>query len=192
MSVTLLWILNGRGVELSLDATLSETHTLESTATTNPVEDGVAVSDHLRLQPRAVSVQGIIANTPVKLEAGKEYPRGQAGRASAAYETLRKLRESKQLVTLVTALGHYPNMMMTSLVIPRERQGEALQFTAQFRELILVRTQTVQLPKAKKPRGKPPVKDGKKATPEAPAAGTRESVANVMLDLSGILKARGQ
>jgi hypothetical protein len=38
---------------------------------------------------------------------------------------------------------------MTSLIVPRGQNGEVLEFTATFRELAVVRTQTVTVPKLK-------------------------------------------
>jgi hypothetical protein len=136
---------------LELDAALRETHTLEAEATKNPVEEGFAVTDHLQLQPRTYQVDGVISNTPI-IPAEKvtgRYEMGQPGRAFSAYEELKRMRTSRQLVTLVTELEKYDNMLMTSLIVPRGQNGEVLEFTASFRELAIVRTQTVTVPKLK-------------------------------------------
>lgn len=137
---------------LELDAALRETHTFETKATENPVEEGFAVTDHLQLQPRTYQVEGVVSNTPITsiLTTGTRYEVGQPGRAFNAWEELKRMRARRELVTLVTELEKYDNMLMTSLVVPREsKQGEVLEFSASFRELIIVRTQTVQAPKLK-------------------------------------------
>lgn len=163
---------------LELDAALSETHTLEAEATKNPVEEGFAVTDHLQLQPRTYQVQGVVSNTPIVLaeSATERYEMGQPGRGFSAYEELKRMRARRELVTLVTELEKYDNMLMTSLIVPRGNQGEVLEFQASFRELVIVRTQTVTLPKLKAK-----VKQGQVAKKPGPAERTRDT--SVALDL---------
>lgn len=172
MSLTILWQQTATTIgELVLDATLTESHRATAEATSNPVEDGMTVSDHLVLKPDEVTIEGFITNTPFSRGTPVSAPAGQPGRAASAYETLRRLRTAKQLVSLVTSAGKYDNMVMTSFTVPREpRVGESLRFSAEFRELVIVRTQTRRLPKTAKPRGQPRQEDGKKnlvATAEA-------------------------
>jgi hypothetical protein len=186
MSVTVLWQAPAPQVgELVLDATLSESHTLDTRVTENPVEEGAAVTDHAQLQPRSVSLTGIVTNTPLDATAvadGTRYEKNQPGRGASAYAALRRLRQSRQLVALITPTELYENMMLVSLVVPREQgSGEAFRFSAQFREVILVQTQMVKLPASKKPRGQPAVNDGKKGAQEAPEATRRRSAAHNLL-----------
>jgi hypothetical protein len=137
---------------LELDSALRETHTLEAEATKNPVEEGFAVTDHLQLQPRTYQLDGVVSNTPIVPvnKTTERFEMGQPGRAFIAWEELKRMRAQRELVTIVTELEKYDNMLMTSLVVPRGNQGELLEFTASFRQLTIVRTQTVQLPKLKK------------------------------------------
>jgi hypothetical protein len=137
---------------LELDAALRETHTFEAEATRNPVEEGFAVTDHLQLQPRTYQIDGVVSNTPIVPAdmTDERFEMGQPGRGFTAWEELKLMRARRELVTLVTELEKYDNMLMTSLIVPRGQNGEVLEFTATFRELVIVRTQTVQLPKLKK------------------------------------------
>ena len=52
---------------LELDATISETHELEATVSKNPIENGSDITDNVRLQPRSLSIEGMITETPITL-----------------------------------------------------------------------------------------------------------------------------
>lgn len=50
---------------ISLDASLSEVHSMSGEATSHPVETGSNISDHFHTNPRTVQIQGFITNHPV-------------------------------------------------------------------------------------------------------------------------------
>lgn len=61
-----------RGVEfpgIVFDATVQETHNLNSEPTEHPIEEGSPVTDHVEVKPREISIEGIISNTPLNLGA---------------------------------------------------------------------------------------------------------------------------
>ena len=54
----------GKTSTIYLDATINETSSNKSTMTTHPVERRTSVSDHVILEPRELTIEGIITNTP--------------------------------------------------------------------------------------------------------------------------------
>lgn len=52
--------------ELEIDAVLSETRQIGADVTSHPVEDGADISDHARPRLKAVSLECIVSNTPIK------------------------------------------------------------------------------------------------------------------------------
>jgi hypothetical protein len=52
---------------LKLDASISESHKRTATVSDNEVEDGVVVSDHVRLAPKSLSLTGQVSSNPVSI-----------------------------------------------------------------------------------------------------------------------------
>ena len=66
--VTITWLgEDGQTYNVSLDATLSQTHEATNTVTEHPVESGANMSDHIRPDLDTLAIEGIISNTPVFL-----------------------------------------------------------------------------------------------------------------------------
>lgn len=68
----------GQTFSLEIDATTSEQHEAANTVTDHPVEQGASISDHVRQNPNALTISGVISNTPVYL------PKDHAGGARDA------------------------------------------------------------------------------------------------------------
>lgn len=159
---------------VQVDVSLSEQHQSEVEITEHPVETGTNIVDHARLKPSTLTIEGVISNDPMPEPTAVDVvqpggPSGfvshsssQAERAGQGYKDLLALKDETRLVTVVTSLVTYSNMMLRSLSVPRDpRTGQALRFSATFVEVRLVSTKTVNI----KAEGK---KDkGKKATPTA-------------------------
>lgn len=50
---------------VSLDASLSEVHSMSGEATSHPVETGSNISDHFHTNPRTVRIRGFVTNHPI-------------------------------------------------------------------------------------------------------------------------------
>lgn len=50
-----------------VDAAISQTHNSSVNPTLNPVEDGVDITDHVDIQSKTYSVDGVISDTPISL-----------------------------------------------------------------------------------------------------------------------------
>ena len=166
---------------VELDASIRETHTGEVELTDHPVEEGANITDHSRPKPIGLAIDGVITNTPISRTkqantrtilgvtftssaAVANYIQGRPGYAEAAYAKLEDLRLKGNVITVVTNLKTYTSMVMTSLSIPRDKNtGDALSFSAQFRQVIIVKNKTTRkvVSKVAKPKtstGKQPTK----------------------------------
>lgn len=94
------------------DAVLSAEHTREVTVTSHPVQYGAEIADHSYIEPEAVSIQ--IGMSDVMAEIG------QAAHSVNAYAQLVQMMEARELVTLVTRLGTYDDMIIVSMSVPDE------------------------------------------------------------------------
>ena len=160
MSLTLLYQPTLTTIDtLWLDASLKEDHDLEVDVTDHPVETGASVSDHARPKPREVTIEGVVSNTPLSTlqarqaqtaegtsilsTAGQPAVRGKPGWAESAFATLEALWTVPKLITIVTGLKTYDNMLLTSLKVPRDdKTGDVLKFTAKFKQVRLVKNAT--------------------------------------------------
>jgi hypothetical protein len=152
-----------------IDAAISEDHTLEAAITEHPVEKGANVTDHVRVLPRTLTMEGLVSDTPfgevatfrrslAEISVGIDAP------SINARTLLEELMYRRERVPITTANGKvYDNMALQSLSFPLDaKTGDACRFKATFKELIIVanlRT-TVAVPRAKKK-----AKLGNKAAP---------------------------
>lgn len=141
---------------LQLDAAISEGATFAAQVTDHPVEVGSNVVDHIRPQPIEVRIDGIVTDTPATVSQARRasdatgqgdgevaaYP----GRAQAALTFLIDLRDNPRLVTVSTTRWVYEEMALVSLTVPTDRTtGDALRFSAAFRQVRTVTLRRVQL-----------------------------------------------
>lgn len=174
---------------LEIDCTVSEVHQADVEITEHPVEDSVAVADHIRPKQEMVTIEGIITGTPIpsskqtrnvstKSPKGKTFnfttsvpesiANGAITRIESARDTLYRIKNGGQLVTIVTGVKAYESMALKSLTIRRDaRTGVSLQFTAVFVQVQTVELKTTRLNESvSTPKAKTKVNDGRKATAE--------------------------
>lgn len=156
-----------------IDVFTDESHTLDSMVTSDPVEDGADTTDNVKLLPTTITVTGIVSDTPFGQLAERRLP----GEFSSAYALgyLESIRDDREPVTIETSLGKYENMVMERLSIPQNAQtGDALQFTATFKQIRITYTQRATINTAD-PRNKRKVNRGNKSVADAdPAQNTTD------------------
>lgn len=137
MSVQLSWLSGNQTIDVAFDAVVTETHTASAQITTHPVERGVNVADHVYCEPLHLSLEAIVSNTPLSTPA--THSSGSRGEvqdtedgASALQFSSKMARpidvwldlkdafEAKRILTVVTAVGQYDDMVMVGLSSPRE------------------------------------------------------------------------
>lgn len=135
---------------IELDAVLQEEHEWNAEVTSNPVEEGSPVTDHVIEQSDKLRVSGFVSNTPVTLSGSiSQFLTGgsSAPKTQDVFDLLHELLKLKQPMTVYTKYRIYDDMVMTSVNIPRSASnGEALEFTVEFVHIRKVETQLVDVP----------------------------------------------
>lgn len=134
MAVPVLGVLFAKGArtkirgapqEIPVDAWITRQHGFSSAVTRAPVEDGSDVNDHVILQSRELTIEGLTSDHPVNLLATpaavvgavSEFL-GQSGaetRSQSAAKALEKAWETKAELTIETRLRTYKNMVIEQL-----------------------------------------------------------------------------
>lgn len=177
------------GFVLTLDASVSQTHGATASVTSHPVEDGADVSDHVRLEPVVLTIQGIVSATPL----GEGTTGPYDGREIDGWATLVSLVEQRKPITIITTLRSYADMVLTSVTTTREKGARAIYPQIEARQVRIVKTLTTALPpeKVKKPAQKATAPKTKELGAQATAAPTEAQQAKTLgaaaVDLLGTL-----
>lgn len=144
-------IIKSDTVEIAMDITDSQDHVFESTITSNPIEDGSQVTDHIINEPDKLTLKGMMTDSPVRFASGvqdiAEQGLGGESRSKSTFDTLKELRDSKTLVTITTTLNIYTNMAIRSFTVPRNSTtGNTLPFTLDLLKVEVVSSKTVATP----------------------------------------------
>lgn len=143
-------LLLGTSKEIFFDATLSERPSFTAQLTTNPIESGSLINDHIIDNPDTLMIDGIVSDTRVRVLAGVqdiiERGFGSTARSKSAFDLLKKLKEDHTIITIVSGLTLYTNMIIINFA-PNKNPGtgKALRFTLQLQKLITVNSQVLEL-----------------------------------------------
>jgi hypothetical protein len=174
--------------QLIIDATINEQHAIAAEVTTQPVETGSDIADHIRTLPQRLTLEGMMSNSPIGGVSSymngvtgsvKTFQR-TVGRASISYQAFTfdgnvervkvvygdiiNAMQSAAIFSVTTTLATYENLAAVNFNVPRNvRLGNVLRFTIDFQMIRFVTTQTVAaLPgRTQKHRG---ARTGKPAT----------------------------
>lgn len=155
---------------LNLDATLSERHEYSAEVTAYPIENGATITDNIRINQTALTIDGFVTNAPVQWLGGI----GNAGlitggtgvnsinraispgngffpnRVTVAFDMLMKLFNNRESITVVTKLKRYKDMVITRLSFPRSPDiGDTLHFSMdliQIKKVKLLEVEKTQSP----------------------------------------------
>jgi hypothetical protein len=118
---------------IEMDASIEENHVHENEITQFPVEEGVDIADHVRRQPDRVTIRGIVTDHPINLGGAALSP----DRSLDAYYNVVVMINEATLITVVTSLREYENMMVESMEVPRtNRLGNAVEMSLSLREVL--------------------------------------------------------
>jgi hypothetical protein len=127
--------------DLHADVVIEEAHEDALQITEHPVEQGAAVNDHAFKKPEIVTIRGGASDSTAG--AGD-------GAARTFYEKLLDLQARREPFDIVTGKRLYKNMLLESLSAVTDVNTEnALLFTAQCREVIIVAAQAALAPPRK-------------------------------------------
>ncbi len=123
--------------DLQIDIVSSEVIELPSETTDNPIESGSEITDH-------------IINRPIMLrmvcQIGGSTLLNFTDRKLEGYEALKKLRDDKQPVTVVSGLETFSNMLINNITIDRSLQNASvLQFQIEFKQAKIVSSQRIDV-----------------------------------------------
>lgn len=147
-----------------IDVFVTEEHSHECEVTELPIESGSDVSDHVRVKPDSVSVEGIVSDTPIGRVSEVRQPDFDAGLmpSDAAYDYLKRLRSERRTFVVVTSRAVYDSMVFQSLnVTETADNGDILRFRAVFKQIVVRSNARATVPVAT-PRGRGKVKRGHK------------------------------
>ncbi len=147
---------------LILDASIDESYTSGAQVTDFPVESTpnevrTDVTDHVRILPRTLSINGIISDSPLPLQtlsleaftsglgsSALAQTLGFATRSQLGYLELERLMNDRVPFDVVTGLDVYSPVLITSLNVTRNSStGRALNFRMTVKEITLVDTEIV-------------------------------------------------
>jgi hypothetical protein len=135
-----------------LDATTNEGHDTTVDITEHPVEDGADLTDHARVKPFELTITGVITNTPIAAGA-QVVPLSTEGfdftetRVQATYGLMLELANARGLLTVITGLRTYENMMLRSVRIVRTGPGkQEILPQLEFKEIRIAQTAFVTIP----------------------------------------------
>ena len=139
--------------DVQLDAEIRTPHTKTGTLTEHAVESGSPITDHYRVDPAEVEVEGVVTDSPTSsvplpgfglvegvraaLEGGGQTPSETARDALEAYF------DSAEIITIVTRRKTYERMVLTSFsYVDSAETANVLRFTVRARQIRLTDTAT--------------------------------------------------
>jgi hypothetical protein len=123
--------------DLEIDIVSSEVIELPSETTDNPIESGSEVTDHIINRPTVLRMICQIGGSTLL---------NFTDRKLEGYEALKKLRDDKLPVTVVSGLETFSNMLINNITIDRNLQNATvLQFQIEFKQAKIVSSQRVDV-----------------------------------------------
>lgn len=156
-----------------IDCAEAEEHVRDSDVTDHPVEKGADTADNIRARAIALTVTGIVTNTPVGPIADRRGDRDANGMlvfnpADDALAWLEAIRLRREPVTVVTSKETYAQMAMEKLSFTVDsKTGDAFRFRASFKQVALVTNERTTI-RVAAPRAAGKVNRGNKPSPAAP------------------------
>lgn len=121
---------------ITLDAVISERHTTKTVTTTFPVESGAKISDHAITLPKELVINAIVSDSELIFSIGDivedvtdlfgSSTENNVTRSNQAYNSLVKIQDNKELITITTGLVVYQNMMITDIDITQDKDSSRI------------------------------------------------------------------
>lgn len=107
------------GSSYCFDATFKETHTFENQITTNPVQEGTPINDHVYQQPIVFTWDVGMSDCLTSIYPGQFNSSEQ--RSVAAFDVLESLWENAKLLTVTTSFRQHKNMVIKQFMPYRDK-----------------------------------------------------------------------
>lgn len=189
--------------QLILDVCINEQHSITSEVTTHQVETGSDIADNIRPIPPDLQIEGMISNQPMQgitsymfgITGSTQTIKRTIGGVSVSYSVFKFDSQVERVKAvfgdiidaiqgaatfdITTTLASYADMACVSFSVPRNANlGNVLRFTASFKHIRFVETQTVQALPAKVTKQHRGAKTGKEAS-DAQATKARSVLKNL-------------
>jgi hypothetical protein len=196
--------IKGKIQDVTLDATISESHEYNNEITDYPVEDGFNIQDHVQRLPEKLIMEGVVSLTPLEGNNTTISRDDDSDRVQNAYNKLLEYggyTPPKQSGTeptiqpdpipldIVTGMKTWTNMYITRATFPFNRDtGQSLRFTVEFKKVRKVAPELTFVPKVSELNGKAPgINDRAAKTADSGKQSTREGAFNSELNRSGTI-----
>ena len=184
---------------IQLDAVILETHRNTVRVTKNPIEFGADVVDHAIVDPKILSINAEVSDTPLGVAAFGaivDLVTGLFGsatsnnitRSNAAYNALVQIQELREPIEVQTRLKLYTDMLITNIDTSQDKDSSRIvNMNITLEEAIIVQTEIVELTAdqlqagAALEQGSPADKKGRQET-ITPADATNKSVLKTVID----------
>jgi len=122
---------------IPIDVTISETHSLKQRVTDKPVEGGAIISDNIILLPTIIKIDGVLNGS---------FFSGVT--LNDKFNSLKKLRESREPFTLTTSLDVYQSMFFDGdLIINRDASNsQSILFSATLKQINIIKSLSKKIP----------------------------------------------
>lgn len=142
---------------IQLDAVLVESHDSSVTLTRNPVEFGADTTDNAVIQPKKITIQAVVSDTPLGAAALGQIVDTVTGlfgtstaknitRSNAAYNALIQLQEAREPLEIQTKLKLYTDMVITNVRVVQDKDNSrSVTLLINLEEVLIVESQLVQL-----------------------------------------------
>ncbi len=119
------------GKKLAFDAATDIGHNFPSKVTSYPVEDRSTVSDHIVNENPRFTVSGVFSDATLEIPFIPNHYK-----QSEVYRMLLKIRDDRKIVTLLTPLDTYSELVVTNISLPRSTgKGGALFVDLEFEKI---------------------------------------------------------
>lgn len=139
-----------KGILLQLDAAPSVQHSFGTQITDFPLEDGELAQDNSIKNPRRLTIDGIITDTPTTYTVIGYVPSpgflpGVMPRSVNAFQEILKLWKSETPFDVVTAKDIYKSMMIEDFSCEETAMiGKQLKFTMSLKQVTILDTETIR------------------------------------------------
>lgn len=142
--------------DIPLDVRESSAISFTATPSENPVESGGTITDHIVKGPPSISLSGLVSDSPItSVPATQAATQGDSAeqigpgtRSLSAYQALYRAWDKGLALTVITEMGIFEDMVITSLQFPRDRDrgGNAVWFSLELTHVVVVESLSATLP----------------------------------------------
>jgi len=148
-----------------IDGVISEIHDRKWRTTDHPVEFGADITDHTIIEPRLLTINGEITDTPLGGAAfsaiidsvsrfGTSTTEGGT-RSQQGYLALVALADLRETISVQTRLVLYENMIITGIQVGQNKDtSRTVKFAMTLKEIFIVESEVTELPAEQLEAGK--------------------------------------